>query len=452
MLNISPNSISGKIDKDKYSSLSGVERKKSNHVFRRILYGFLLLLIFILILPWTQNIRSYGSVTTIRPEHRPQGIHTVIGGQIQRWYVKDGDFVEKGDTLLKITEVKDDYFDSSLIQRTKNQVDLKKESADFYEEKIKTQESQLALLQQQRDLKLSQNKIKLQQAALKVQIDSIAHAAAQVNYSTAKYQYQRMDSLHKKGLKSLTDLEMRNLKVQETKAYEMETKNKWLNSKNELMNLKIEGSNILMDFQSDYNKVLSDKYATTSTKLETETEVNKLENTHSNYKFRNNLYYITAPQSGYVTRTISTGIGETIKEGQQVLTLMPKDFYIAVESYIEPIDVPLLNKGQKVRLQFDGWPAIVFSGWPNVSHGTYGGVVYSIDQFISPNGKYRVLIKPDPEDYAWPKALRFGSGTSTMILLKDVPIWYELWRKINGFPPDYYKIETSDTKSQNYEK
>jgi len=25
-----------------------------------------------------------------------------------------------------------------------------------------------------------------------------------------------------------------------------------------------------------------------------------------------------------------------------------------------------------------------------------------------------------------------------MVLLKDVPIWYELWRQINGFPPDYY--------------
>jgi RsmE family RNA methyltransferase len=24
-------------------------------------------------------------------------------------------------------------------------------------------------------------------------------------------------------------------------------------------------------------------------------------------------------------------------------------------------------------------------------------------------------------------------------LLKNVPIWYELWRNINGFPPDYYQ-------------
>ena len=81
----------------------------------------------------------------------------------------------------------------------------------------------------------------------------------------------------------------------------------------------------------------------------------------------------------------------------------------------------------------------MFSGWPNASQGTYGGIVYAIDQYISPNGKYRILIAPDPNDHPWTKELRFGSGTSNMVLLKDVPIWYELWRNINGFPPDFYK-------------
>jgi adhesin transport system membrane fusion protein len=112
---------------------------------------------------------------------------------------------------------------------------------------------------------------------------------------------------------------------------------------------------------------------------------------------------------------------------------------LAVSLYIDPIDMPLMNLGQKVRVQFDGWPAIVFSGWPNVSYGTYGATIYAIDQFISSNGKYRILVKPDPNDHPWPNELRFGSGTKTMILLKNVPIWYELWRQINGFPPDYYK-------------
>jgi hypothetical protein len=118
---------------------------------------------------------------------------------------------------------------------------------------------------------------------------------------------------------------------------------------------------------------------------------------------------------------------------------MPANIDVAVEVFVKPIDIPLLGKGSKVRVQFDGWPAIVFSGWPNVSYGTYGGKVVAIDNFISENGKYRVLVVPDTNDHAWPKEIRVGAGVSSMMLLKDVPIWYELWRKINGFPPEYYK-------------
>ena len=174
--------------------------------------------------------------------------------------------------------------------------------------------------------------------------------------------------------------------------------------------------------------------------------MSKLENQYSNYVYRQGLYFILAPTDGYITKTSTSGIGETIKEGEEILTLMPRSYELAVEIYIDPIDLPLVNVGEHVRLQFDGWPAIVFSGWPNASHGTYGGIIYGIDQFISENGKYRVLVQQDPNDYSWPEALRFGGGTSSMILLNDGPIWYELWRRINGFPPNYYTGK--DTNSQ----
>ncbi|MEL6485011.1 MAG: biotin attachment protein, partial [Bacteroidota bacterium] len=117
------------------------------------------------------------------------------------------------------------------------------------------------------------------------------------------------------------------------------------------------------------------------------------------------------------------------------------------ETYVKPIDLPLIHLGENVRIQFDGWPAIIFSGWPNASYGTYGGQVVAIETFISDNGKYRVLIAPDPNDHKWPQAVRIGSGANAMALLEDVPIWFELWRKLNGFPPNYYTPlnKTSET-------
>ena len=156
------------------------------------------------------------------------------------------------------------------------------------------------------------------------------------------------------------------------------------------------------------------------------------------------MYYITAPQNGYITKAIKSGIGEMVKQGEQLVSIMPSNFELAVEIFVEPIDLPLLSVGSHVRFVFDGWPSIVFSGWPNASYGTFGGNVVAIDNFTSKNGKYRVLVAKDEKDLAWPKQLRVGSGAEAMALLNNVPVWYELWRNLNGFPPEYYHQEVED--------
>ena len=111
MLNISHQSVSGSVSKMKYSTLVAVEQKMSKNVALKILYVTFGLLLIMLFLPWTQNIRSRGSISTLRPNERPQHLNSVIGGQIDAWYVQEGDFVKKGDTILRISEVKDEYFD-----------------------------------------------------------------------------------------------------------------------------------------------------------------------------------------------------------------------------------------------------------------------------------------------------------------------------------------------------
>ena len=168
---------------------------------------------------------------------------------------------------------------------------------------------------------------------------------------------------------------------------------------------------------------------------------------YSNYTVRSGYYCVTASQAGYVTRAIRAGIGETVKEGEELVSIMPIRYDLAVEMYVEPVDLPLLSPGHLVRFIFDGWPAIVFSGWPDVSYGAFGGKVFAIDRMISENGKYRILVAPDPNDHPWPEGLRVGSGAIGMALLDDVPIWYELWRQLNGFPPNFYQKDNGRSRS-----
>ncbi|WP_010518076.1 HlyD family secretion protein [Croceivirga radicis] len=450
MLNISHNKLNKTVDLGRFKSAQKVFYKEHFKHFNRFLLVFSIFLVIILFLPWTQNVTGKGYLTTLTPDQRPQTIQSPIPGRIEKWYVREGDFVEKGDTILHISEVKNEYFDPNLVERTGKQLKAKEMSVTSYQGKVKALNVQIGALAQERVLKLEQAKNKLQQSKLKVVSDSIDLEAARTNLAIAERQFERNQQLQEEGLKSLTELEQKRLKLQETQAKLVSQENKLLASKNDVINAQVEINRVQAEYTDKISKAQSDLYTAQSSQFDSEAQVTKLENAVTNYSIRNDLYYIRAPQSGYINKAIIGGIGETFKEGQKLLGIMPASFDMAVETYVSPIDLPLLQIGDEVRIQFDGWPSIVFSGWPNVSVGTYGGKIVAIENFISDNGKYRVLLAPDPEAEAWPEQLRVGSGANTIALLQDVPIWFELWRQLNGFPPNYYQnvkqTETAKTK------
>lgn len=448
MLNISKNSINKEVNLSEFKSGKKVFFKSYYQVFNRLLILFAILLIIILFLPWTQTVASFGQVTTLKPNQRPHTIQSPIPGRIEQWFINEGDYVNKGDTILKISEVKSDYFDPNLVERTKEQIDAKSSSANSYGNKVKALENQIRALKAEQSLKFDQAKNKLLQTRFKLQSDSMDLAAARIQFQVAQSQYTREEALKAEGLKSEKDVEDKRYKQQEAQAKVVSTENKFLASQQELANAQLELSRIRAEYADKIAKSESDLFTAQSGQFETVAQVSKLENQYSNYQIRSNLQYVIAPQSGYINKAIKSGLGETIKEGEELVGIMPANFDYAVESYVKPIDLPLLHVGDHVRIQFDGWPAIVFSGWPNASYGTYGGKVVAIENFISANGMYRILIAPDIDNYAWPEAIKVGSGARTLALLEDVPIWFEIWRKLNGFPPNYYQPQSTNTSAK----
>jgi len=440
MLNLSENRIDHLVDKSTYSSFSHVLKLNSARVISRLMVGLLLFSFLFMFLPWTQNIQSNGVVTTLYPSERPNTLQSIIPGAIQEWYVREGDFVKKGDTILVLTEIKDEYFDPLLIDRFRTQIDAKTQSQSAYSNKISALDQQLQALDLGLRVKLQQADMKVQQASFKLQADSAQYQAQIAEYEVAEYQFRRMDTLYQRGLKSLTDLEGRRIRLQEATARLQTVQNRILSSIADLGVAKAELNSLQQEYAEKSSKSLSDRSSAESMLFENRAEIAKMENTLSNYSIRQGFYYITAPQDGYITQTIKAGIGEMVTTGEELLSIMPYKITKATEVYVKPMDVSLLSQGVKVRLQFDGWPAVVFSGWPGTSFGTFGGIVTAIDNFPSLNGQFRVLVKPDPDDEPWPELIRVGGGTKAIILLNNVPIWYELWRQINGFPPDFYNM------------
>jgi multidrug resistance efflux pump len=448
MLNISDKNRPQLQSLERYTTVKNLSNRPHYKILNRIIFSVSVLAIVFLFLPWTQNISGSGAVTTLKPNQRPQTIQTVISGKIEKWYVQEGDFVNKGDTILFISEIKEEYFDPNLVANTKNQVDAKKLSVQSYGSKVTTLSTQIQAIENEKNLKLQQAQNKIKQAVLKIKSDSMDLEAVKTQLKIANTQFNRSVQLNKEGLKPLTDVEEKRLKLQEVDAKIITQENKYLTSKNEYINAKVEINRIAAEYSEKNSKAKSDQFTALSNQYDTEAQVNKLENQYANYSIRNGMYYIKAPQSGYINRALQSGLGENIKEGTAIVSIMPSKYDVAVESYVDPIDLPLISKGEKVRVWFDGWPTIVFSGWPNMSYGTFGGEIVAIENFISTNGKYRILIAPDKKEAKWPKQISIGSGAQTLALLDNVPIWFEIWRTLNGFPPNYYKSNSETVKEK----
>jgi adhesin transport system membrane fusion protein len=449
MLGTSPqNSIEDRLkSKNKvFSSFDYVTKFSGGAALAKTLLVLLGVFLVIMFLPWTQVVHGTGQVTGVKPQNRPQEVPSVISGQIQDWYVQEGDLVQKGDTIVQLTEVKNQYFDPQLLSRTQNRISFKQDERQNYQDKLTNLKSQIANLRQNRKLKIQQLRNKLIQNQQQIIADSMELKAAEVDVTIAQNQLNRIEGLKEDGLKSLSAVQDKQLKYQGAVAKLSAARSKLEQSRNKRENLQNRLEQVEYTFDNKIS-IKRSKINTVESKLNSlSSKVTKLENQLSNYQARTDFRHLRAPQGGRVTKVKRAGVGEMIKSGETVVRIMPDTFERAVELFISPNDYPLLYEGETALLQFDGWPSIVFSGWPIVSYGTFKGEIYAIDDFISKNGKFRILIRPAEGAPEWPDPVRAGSGATGMVMLSEVPVWYEIWRQLNGFPPNFYKPQGQGSK------
>jgi multidrug resistance efflux pump len=424
MLKISSKSVEKMMPQDRLYSLRSLDTPMAGKILVRWLIGLGLIFLIVLFLPWQQNIRGNGKVTALSPGNRPQTIETVIAGRIQTWNVREGQFVSKGDTIAIISEVKEKYFDPQMLSRLREVIRSKENSLQSKDQKAQALKRQISALQDGMRNKMDQTKAKLE--------------AEKVRFENAKNQYERNKKLFEAGNIPLTKFQDIEYKYQGAEA--------------DFVNAEIEIDRAQAEYLDKINKAESDLNNTLAEQFETQADLAKLRNELTNMEIRSQQYFILAPQSGYVVKATQAGIGETIKEGDPVCTIMPQSDDVAVEMYVKAMDVPLISRGRKVRIEFDGFPALQFSGWPSVSVGSFGGVVEVIDFVNSKPGEFRILVVPDKADEKWPKQIRNGSGTQGWVMLDDVPVWYEIWRQLNGFPPSLYEEPLDEYMEKGMEK
>ncbi|MCW2263022.1 MULTISPECIES: biotin/lipoyl-binding protein [Sphingobacterium] len=262
-------------------------------------------------------------MTTLYQDQRPQQLNSPIPGKILKWYVKNGDFVKKGDTILQLAEVKDDYMDPQLLERTEQQVSAKKGVRDYYEAKVGTTVDQIKALGAGRELKLAQLKVKISQLNNKLQAEQAELLAITNELKLSEDQFNRQKKMYDDGLVSLTQLQQRNVSFQNVLAKKTAIDNKLAQTNQEILTVQIEERATIQDYTEKLSKTEGDRFSSLGQIEGSTGEIAKLENQVANYRARRGLYFVQASQDGQIVQLNKGGIGEILKETESIGTIVP---------------------------------------------------------------------------------------------------------------------------------
>ena len=389
-------------------------------------------------IPWQQSVSGEGRVVAFAPLERQQELNAPIEGRITRWYVREGSKVKPGDLLLELTDN-----DPSILIRlgeereavlARRNATLTRVSSIVARQRSLDSSRQAAIRGAEHRVTMAQERIKAARQALE------GTDAAQV---TAKLNLERQQKLLEQGLASQRNLELAQLELVRTATERERAQASLQAALGEATALEADRFRV----EHDLTAAIDDARAAEATALAEEAnaaaELARLEVRLA----RQSTMEIKAPLEGTVLR-VQAGQGNAfVKAGEPLLTLVPDTSERAVELWVDGNDMPLLSDGRAVRLQFEGWPAVQFTGWPSVAVGTFGGEVALIDATDDGTGRFRILVRPQ-DAASWPSELylRQGVRVNGWVLLDQVKLGYELWRRFNGFPPTVALAEPKAAK------
>lgn len=397
-------------------------------IARSLLVLFLLMLIFLLLTPWQQNVRGYGRVVAFIPYERQQFIGAPVEGRIAHWLVTEGTRVKKGQVLAEMLD-NDPHF----LQRIEAEKKAALERQAAVDRRLQTVQAQLRMAELAKPQALSAADSRILMGRERSKAAQQAVAAANAAQKTSALNLVRQQRLFSKGLASKRTFELAELENAQRETEYERAKASLQAANSEVDALSADAGKLGNDTTSAIEKSRAELNKVIEEQNYVKTELLKLETRLA----RQMTQTIVAPREGTVLRLLTNPGAELIKAGQALAILVPDSQERAVELWLDGNDLPLVVKNSHVRLQFEGYPAVQFGGWPEFSIGSFGGQVALIDSTDDGKGHFRVLVSPDINDIAWPEPrfLRQGVRVNGWVLLGQVTLGYELWRIFNGFPP-----------------
>jgi membrane fusion protein, adhesin transport system len=427
-----------------YESLGLVRRSVGNRwLFGLIVFILLAVTAGLIWIPWQQTVIGAGQVWVYSPMDRPQSIEAMVSGRLTEWRVSEGQAVTAGQLLGRLQDLDKSFLAPNYLKQLQAQKLALQTKLAASQQEVSALGGMMASLEGSRQAVLPSLAVKQAQTANKITLTRQKLRAAQQALKTAQLNYNRRTELLAQGLRSQRDFELSQLdwvKAQaDVKAAEQELAIATQDQDVAGFEIAKGDADTLAKVSETAAKLASAQEGVASTQESLQKIETQLETLAQRVQFRE----IRAPRSGIVVRQTTVGTGETVKEGTQLALIVPDTKDQSVELSVADFDAPLVHVGSPVRLQFSGWAAFQFSGWPSSAVGTFAGRVAVVDAVEDGGKGFRVIVKPDTVAIAegreepWPDSrhLRPGTGATGWILLNTVPLGYELWRQFNAFPP-----------------
>jgi len=400
---------------------------------RLTLWSLILAVVAMVFLPWRQTATGSGTVLALDPQERPQPVRSAVKGIVKsvKEGLREGSWVEKGDIVLTLEPTAADGVNQAEIQ-----VAAAKAKKDMADARIELASQNVTLQLESGNLLVDSMQQKLEAVNRKWEQAQKEAAAQEADLIDKRNKRLIAEDVFPQGLISREEL----VEKQQAELAQVEKLAKAKKAADEAH------SNLLAQQKENESKMGEIKIKNRNAESKLKEEESKLETVKKELADAENKLgvlkrlKVEAPRSGFIQQWNGLEGSDTVKEGEQLFVIVPKATELAVELTISGNDRPLVHVGDRVRLQFQGWPAVQFVGWPSVAIGTFGGKVNRLLPTDDGKGNFRVLVTADnhfAREDGWPNDtyLLQGMRANGWVLLRRVALGYEIWRQLNGFPP-----------------
>ncbi len=331
-----------------------IEERPVSPLGRKILWS---ILIFMgLALTWL-IIGKTDIVVTAKAQVMPVGdvkvVQSLSPGAVKKIYVREGDFVSKGQPLVEIDPTVED-----------TNIEAKKKTLQLLEAEV----LKIRALLENKELQIPKNLDSAVAGMVQGTYDAekrlIVEQVKQIDQQIKQIEQQiEMTAIEKERDEELYRLTSRQLHKLE-KVLDLIAKSQYYELKKQHMSLKLEIAKLehqALKYQEQLHETkmkkdllvegFQNKYYEQLTKKEK--EIVSLRSQIETIEFKRKKQVIVSPVDGIVAKVVITTIGAVVQPAQQLMSIVPKDAPIQLKAKVENKDIGFIKVGMPVAIKID---------------------------------------------------------------------------------------------------